>query len=244
MKLDNGVQAELTASARTAVSNFDFPESGDSTLILDVSGANNRTFGSEVTIDPKTRTVSGWMYGVDVCDNGNYYKAYFSTRYDHDFASFGTWTDEVMTAGSAHAIKSTEDVGVDYRHDTGAWLTFAQGTKVQATTGFSYTSVENAALNRETEVGNHSFNNVKNDARKLWKDALGTIDADGGTSEQRTKFYTALYRALGNPNVREDVNGEYVGFDQKQHTVADGHHFYRNINWAGSGWDATAARSS
>ena len=238
VKLDNGVDTELTASARTAVSSFDFPRSGDSTLILDASGPNNRTFGTEVTIDPKTRTVSGWMYGVDVCDNGNYYKAYFSTTYDQDFASYGTWTDGAMTAGSTHAIKSTEDVGVDYRHDTGAWLTFAQGAKVLAKTGFSYTSVANAALNRDTEVGAEDFNAVKKDARTLWKQALGTIDADGGTADQLTKFYTALYHAFGNPSVREDVNGEYIGFDNKLHTVEAGHHFYRNINFPGSGWDA------
>ncbi|GLY31851.1 hypothetical protein [Kineosporia sp. NBRC 101731] len=180
VKLDNGVEAEMTSSTRTAVSRYDFPKSGSSSLILDVSGPNNRTFGSEVTIDPATRTVSGWMYGVDVCDNGNYYKAYFSTTYDHDFAAYGTWTDDTMTAGSTHAVKSSEDVGVDYRHDTGAWLTFAQGAKVVATTGFSYVSVENAALNSETEVGDDGFNDVRADAKKAWKEALGTVDAEGG----------------------------------------------------------------
>nr|WP_296064321.1 GH92 family glycosyl hydrolase [uncultured Actinoplanes sp.] len=238
VKLDNGVEAELTATTRTSLSRFDFPRTGGSTLLLDVSGPNNRTFGSEVTIDPKTRTVSGWMYGVDVCDNGNYYKAYFSTRYDQDFASYGTWTDDAMTAGSPHAVKSTTDVGVDYRHDTGAWLTFAPGTKVTASTGFSYTSVANAELNRRTEVGRHGFDEIRRDARQQWKDALGTIDAKGGSTEQRTTFYTALYHAFLNPTVRDDVNGEYLGFDDRTHAVDKGHHFYRNINFPGSGWDA------
>jgi predicted alpha-1,2-mannosidase len=236
--LDNGVETELTATDRTGVNRYDFPASGDSSLILDVSGANNRTFGSEVTIDPATRTVSGWMYGTDVCDVGNYYRAYFSTTYDQDFASYGTWTDGVMTAGSTHAIKSTDDTSVDYRHKNGAWLTFKQGANVVAKTGFSYTSVANAALNRDTEVGSAGFTTVKNNARTLWKKALDTVDADGGTTEQRTKFYTALYHAFGNPNVREDVNGQYVGFDGLTHTVEPGHHFYRNINYAGSGWDS------
>ncbi|WP_306211867.1 GH92 family glycosyl hydrolase [Actinoplanes sp. RD1] len=234
---DNGVSTELTATARTSVSRFDFPKSGDSSLILDVSGPNNRTFGSEVTIDPATRTVSGWMYGTDVCDVGNLYKAYFSTTYDKPFESYGTWTDDALTAGSTHALKSTTDTGVDYRHDTGAWITFKQGSKVVAKTGFSYTSVANAALNRDTEVGKDGFNDVKHDAKDLWEDALGTIDADGGTAEQRTKFYTALYHAFMNPNVRDDVNGEYVGFDNEVHTVDKGHHFYKNINFPGSGWD-------
>jgi predicted alpha-1,2-mannosidase len=237
VKLDDGVETELTATARTAVDRFDFPKSGDSTLILDTSGSNNRTFGSEVTIDPATRTVSGWVYGADICDNGNSYKAYFSTTYDHDFASYGTWTDGVQTAGSTHAIKSSTDTSVDYRHQNGAWVTFQQGSKVVTHTGFSYTSVENAALNRETEVGHDGFNDVKNAAKKLWKQALGTIDADGGTTEQRTKFYTALYHALLGPTPRDDVNGQYPGYDGQVHTVAAGHHFYKNINFAGQGWD-------
>ncbi|WP_262384630.1 GH92 family glycosyl hydrolase, partial [Actinoplanes teichomyceticus] len=233
--LDNGVSTELTASTRTAVSRYGF--TGAATLILNVSGPNNRTFGSEVTVDPATRTVSGWMYGVDVCDNGNYYKAYFSTTYDQPFTSYGTWNDAEMTAGSTHALKSGADVGVDYRHDTGAWLTFADGVTVTAKTGFSYVSVANAAANRDAEVGGAGFDTVRQRARKLWTDALGTIDADGGSAEQRTTFYTALYHALLHPNVGEDAGGEYLGHDGRVHRVAAGRHFYRNINFAGTGWD-------
>ncbi|MEV4348740.1 GH92 family glycosyl hydrolase [Actinoplanes sp. NPDC049596] len=233
--LDNGVTTELTASARTAVSRFAFK--GNAALILDVSGQNNRSFGSEVTIDPKTRTVSGWMYGVDVCDVGNYYKAYFSTTYDQPFTSYGTWNDGEMTAGSDHAVKSTADTGVDYRHDTGAWITFRDGAKVTARTGFSYVSVTNAAANRDHEVGRASFQAVRSRAGSLWKQALGTIDIGGGTDAQRTKFYTALYHSLLHPNVRDDVNGQYQGYDNQVHTVARGRHFYANLNFAGSGWD-------
>ncbi|MEU6642819.1 GH92 family glycosyl hydrolase [Saccharomonospora sp. NPDC046836] len=233
--LDNGVTTELTASARTGVSRFDFPKSGSSTLILDVSGPNNRTFGSEVTIDPKTRTVSGWMHGVDVCDNGNYYKAYFSTTYSQDFESYGVWRDDELTAGATHVLKSTDDVGVDYRHDTGAWITFRDGANVTAKAGFSFVSVDNAAHNRNAEVGRASFDSVRAHAKYLWSQALGTIDIKGGTDEQRTKFYTAMYHAFLHPNIRDDVNGEYLGYDHKVRTVAKGRHFYKNF--AGSGWD-------
>ncbi|MFC7327697.1 GH92 family glycosyl hydrolase [Marinactinospora rubrisoli] len=233
--LENGVDVELTASERAAVSRFDFPRSGDSTLILDVSGPNNRVFGSEVTIDPETRTVSGWMHGVDICDNGNNYRAYFSTTYDQDFASYGVWKDGELTPGATHAEKSTDDLGADFRHDTGAWLTFPDGARVTARTGLSFVSVENAAENRETEVGEAGFGHVRAQARRAWTEALGTIDVAGGTAEQRTKFYTALYHALLHPNVRDDVNGEYLGYDGEVHTVETGRHFYRNF--AGSGWD-------
>ncbi|XRQ05127.1 GH92 family glycosyl hydrolase [Actinomadura welshii] len=233
--LDNGVRAGLTASARTAVSEFDFPDGAGSTLILDASGPNNRTFGTEVTIDPETRTVSGWMHGADLCDNGNRYRAYFSTTYDRDFASYGVWKDGEMTAGATHVRKSGDDTGADFRHDAGAWITFADGAEVTAKTGLSYVSVENAAENREAEVGRASFGQVRARAARLWREALGTIRISGGTDEQRTKFYTALYHSLLHPNVRDDVDGTYLGYDGEVHRIERGRHFYQNF--AGSGWD-------
>ncbi|KUL29233.1 alpha-mannosidase [Actinoplanes awajinensis subsp. mycoplanecinus] len=233
--LDNGVTTELTATTRTAVSRYAF--AGAATLLLDVSGQNNRSFGSEITIDPASRTVSGWMYGTDVCDVGNLYKAYFSTTYDQPFSSYGTWNDAEMVTGSTHAEKSGTDTGVDFRHDTGGWLTFAPGTTVTAKTGLSYVSVAGAAANRDRETGGKSFTDVRKQAKRSWQEALGTVTAAGGDDAQRTSFYTALYHAFLHPNVREDVTGEYLGYDDEVHTVARGRHFYRDINFAGSGWD-------
>ncbi|RLV56759.1 LPXTG cell wall anchor domain-containing protein [Aeromicrobium phragmitis] len=233
---DNGVTTELTATDRTAVSRFAFPDSGDATLVLDVSGPNNRTYGSEITIDPATNTVSGWMYGADICDNGNHYRAYFSTTYDQPFESYGTWNDGALQPGSASATKdSGGDTGVDFRHDTGGWVTFADGATVTARTGFSYVSVENAGLNRETEADGRSFEEVRGAAKERWVEALGTIDVTGGDAAERTKFYTAMYHSFLHPNIRNDVNGQYLGYDEQVHQVEEGRDFY--VNFAGSGWD-------
>jgi predicted alpha-1,2-mannosidase len=46
-------------------------------------------------------------------------------------------------------------------------------------------------------------------------------------------FYTALYHAFLEPNLFSDVNGEYIGFDDQVHHVADGHAQYANV----AGWD-------
>ncbi|MEU4693566.1 GH92 family glycosyl hydrolase [Actinoplanes sp. NPDC023714] len=232
---DNGVTTELTATTRTAVAKYDFSEK--STLILDVSGPNNRTFGSEVTIDPATRTVSGWMFGADVCDVGNTYRAYFSTTYDQPFTGYGTWNDADLTPGSTHAVKAGTDTSVDYRHDTGAWVTFADGATVTAKTGFSYVSVGNAAANRDRETKKKTFQDVRKDAKRTWEKALGTVDVKGGTDEQRIKLYTALYHSFLHPNIRDDVNGQYLGYDKQIHEIEKNQHFYQNLNFAGSGWD-------
>jgi predicted alpha-1,2-mannosidase len=94
-------------------------------------------------------------------------------------------------------------------------------------------SAENAAENRDTEVGHRSFAAVRAQAARSWRDALGTIDITGGTDEERTTFYTALYHALLHPNVFNDVNGEYMGYDQRLHRVERGREFYVQF----AGWD-------
>src|SRR5262249_39009363 len=70
-------------------------------------------------------------------------------------------------------------------------------------------------------------------ARAAWNARLGTIQVTGGTQDQRTVFYTAMYHALVQPNVFSDTNGQYIGFDGMTHTVASGHSQYANF----SGWD-------
>ncbi|MEZ7898947.1 MAG: glycoside hydrolase family 92 protein [Flaviflexus sp.] len=232
---DNGVSTELTATERTAVSRFNFEEADGSTLIVNVSGQNNRSQGQHVTIDPEANTVSGWMRGADICDNGNYYTFYFSTTYDQEFESYGVWNNGEMMAGEESATLDSEGTGADFRNRTGAWLTFADDATVTARTGISYVSVANAELNREAEADDLSFDEVRANARASWEEALGTIEVTGGTENDRVKFYSALYRSFLHPNLRNDVNGQYLGYDNEVHEVEEGRNFYKNF--AGSGWD-------
>lgn len=224
VELANGVETELTATTRTAVSRFDFPRRGDATLLLDVSGSNNRVLGSGVHIEGNT--VSGWVESATVCDEGGVYKAYFSATFDRRVISFGTWDADSVDPGSRRAEGSG-------KHRTGAYLTFADGADVTARVGLSYVSVENAARNAAHEAGWASFERIRAKAARTWRDALGTVNARGGTGEQRTKFYTALYHSLLHPNVFDDVNGQYRGYDGEVHRVARGRHHY--VNYAG--WD-------
>ena len=74
---------------------------------------------------------------------------------------------------------------------------------------------------------------MRDAARKAWNAKLGQISVTGGTNDERTVFYTALYHALLHPNVFSDANGQYMGFDNKLHSVKAGHAHYANF----SGWD-------
>ncbi|MFJ3404501.1 GH92 family glycosyl hydrolase [Promicromonospora sp. NPDC090134] len=232
----NDVTTQLTATQRTAVSRFEFPQGADgATLLLDVAGSNNSIRASEVTIDAERRTVTGTVTAGAVCNQGTYYTVHFSATFDQPIRSHGVWDDGQVTPGQDHAV------GTDKKHGTGAWLGFEPGSTVTARIGLSYTSVGNAALNRVTEVRHKSFDAVRAGARNAWREALGTIEVDGGdgpdagsdTDAERTKLYTALYHVLQQPNVFEDVNGQYVGYDGDLRRVEKGRHLYVNF----AGWD-------
>lgn len=145
----------------------------------------------------------------------------------HPLASHGTWSGSEVTPGGTEAAST-------FSHGSGAFVTFPRGAEVTARIGISYVSVENAALNAATETGDRTPEALRAQAAAAWRDALGTVQVTGGDDARRTVFYTALYHALLHPNLYDDVNGEYLGYDGTVRRVADGRHQYATY----SGWDA------
>lgn len=108
--------------------------------------------------------------------------------------------------------------------------------------GLSYTNIENARNNREIETAGKSFNEIKNTARQIWNEMLGRIQVEGGTPEDKTKFYTGLYHALLGRGIANDANGQFIQHDRtigqipldKNGTPLYSHHNTDGI-WGGFG---------
>lgn len=83
--------------------------------------------------------------------------------------------------------------------------------------GVSYISEEQARKNMEKEVSGYNPAVLARAARKKWNKTLGKIKVEGATEDQKTVFYTSLYRAHERMvNISED--GQYYnGFDGKVH---------------------------
>ena len=83
--------------------------------------------------------------------------------------------------------------------------------------GISYISEEQARKNLEKEIMGFNLTAVARSARKTWNTTLGKITIEGGTEDQKTTFYTALYRSHERMiNISED--GRYFsGYDHKIH---------------------------
>ena len=88
---------------------------------------------------------------------------------------------------------------------------------IYAKVGISAVSVEGAKANLEGEIPHWDFEKTRKEADDAWNEKLNKIVVDGGTDDQKSIFYSALYHSLLNPNLYQDVDGKYRGMDLKIH---------------------------
>ena len=96
----------------------------------------------------------------------------------------------------------------------------------------SFVSIEGALANLNSEDPGWSISAERDAATRAWNRLLQRITVTGGAVADERTFYSALYRSLLHPNVFDDANGAYMGFDAKVH-VAGGYTQYADF----SGWD-------
>lgn len=181
VKLDNKITTEMTPTERGAHLRFTFPKGAGSYLVLD-----GYTKMSMVSIDPKTRTVTGYVNNCRWAPQG--FKNYFVITFDKPFTAFGTWENKKNTTAAGN--KTAEGEGV------GAYLQFKDGETVQAKVASSYISPDQAALTLQTELGGYkSFNDTRKVADKVWNTLLGRMAVQGGTEEEKATFYSCMYHA-------------------------------------------------
>ena len=108
-----------------------------------------------------------------------------------------------------------------------------EGETVEMKVGISFVDMEGAANNFEQEIASKNFGQVKQEATELWNKELNRVRISGGTDDEKTIFYTAMYHTMIDPRIYTDVDGRYVGGDYKIHT-ADSTFTKRTIF---SGWD-------
>ncbi|HWL87141.1 MAG TPA: GH92 family glycosyl hydrolase, partial [Polyangiaceae bacterium] len=247
--LDSGVRAELAATERTGSGRFTYPANAPATLLLRTSNSETGSSDAQIHVDAASRTITGsvtsgnfcgYIFGTDGnVDRRSYYTLYFRAEFDRPITSTGSWQDGTVTAGSTDASGGTGYGTTGFPpagKGSGAYVVFdTGGAPVNVRVGISFVSADNAQRNLEAEnPRGTTFEAVQQKAYRAWNGKLNRVRVTGGTPDQKTTFYTALYHSLLHPNLFSDVNGEYLGMDQKVHRV----HGEQRAQYANfSGWD-------
>lgn len=220
---DTGVIAELTATTRTGVGRFRYPDDGRPALFqVHPGGSIAGDSAASIAIGEDNTTITGSATTGKFCGANNSYTVYFAMKFSRPFTSHGTWDGDSVSAGARSA---------ESKH-SGGYVQFPAGSVLEVRTALSYVSVEGARANLAAE-GGASFDDARAAASTEWNAMLSRIAVAGSDHADIKTFYTALYRSFLHPNTFNDVDGRYIGFDGVIHTIPKGHTQYTNF----SDWD-------
>lgn len=214
-----GIFSEATATKRSSVERYTFPAGQGNILVNLGIGLTNET-GASIRRVSDTEIVGSRLMGTFCYNPDAVFTMYFALRVNRKPDSSGFWKMQP----EMHGVEAewTPDNGT-YKiyksfaremsgDDLGYWFSFDNleaGEQVEVSIGVSFVSQENALENLNHEQKDTDFDSVLKHARDSWAHELGKIEVEGGTEDQKTVFYTALYHALIHPNILQDVNGHY-----------------------------------
>jgi predicted alpha-1,2-mannosidase len=201
---DFNILAELTTSLRAGFHRYTYNNKGISGLVIDLSHSihNGRNSQSNIHVISNTeiegmKRSKGWATDQYV---------YFYMKFNKPF-SYTLFDNNVEITGTN---------GTESRNSK-AIITFNTnpGEKILIKVGIS--SVDNAGArnNLESEITGWDFDKVHSLAYEQWGKQLEKIQVSGGTDNEKTIFYTALYHTSISPNIFSDADGRYRGIDKK-----------------------------
>ena len=201
---ESGIRTEITASQRTAMYRFTFPEGSHHHLYVDLeNGVDDELLWGRLTqIDPYTyvgyRVSHGWS---------NVQHCYFVMRLNQKSRLY-----EQSTLKS----KRGEGLAPIYHLQVNS-----HNEPLLVRIALSPVSEANAIANLNTEtkggMGENvwDFDAMRAEADAAWNRELGRVQATFTNDRDRRIFYTAMYHFMVAPQMWDDANGDWRGADNK-----------------------------
>ncbi len=212
------VTTEIAPTERCAYFRFTFPQTDDAHIVVD---AFDR--GSYIKVIPEENRIVGYTTRNSGGVPKNF-RNWFIIEFDKPFAASQVWA----------GYKKVEDY-LELKSDhVGAVVTFSteRGEKVQAKVASSFISLEQAEQNL-LEIGDRTFEQVKNEGRQAWNDVLGRIRVEDEDPDRLKTFYSCFYRSVLFPRkfYEVDKSGEIVHYSPYNGEVLPGYMFTDTGFW-------------
>ncbi len=211
---EDAIKAEIAAASRCGMFRFTFPASDDAHII--VQAINNtdtrKPYEAFVNIDPEKGQITGYnpdQMGSHLVRSLENFKGYFIIQFSKPFSSYGTWSDDTISASQKSQTGRR----------MGAYVSFSTSKDEQVTARIatSFISLEQARTNLENEIPNWDFDSVVQATRDKWQHELARIELDGATEDQKAIFYTAMFHTMLFPREFSEYGSYYSAFDDMVH---------------------------
>ena len=215
---DYDITTEITPTSRAALFRFTFPENEKSFIVVDAFDN-----GSYVKIIPEENKIIGYTTknSGGVPDN---FKNYFVIQFDKPFTYNAVVGDDEIRKNEFEAQEN----------HAGAIIGFStkRGEIVQAKVASSFISHEQAELNMK-ELGNDSFEELKQKGRDEWNEVLSRIIVEDNNIDNLRTLYSCLYRSVQFPRSFYEINkdGEVVHYSPFNGKVLPGFMFTDTGFW-------------
>ena len=228
---DYGIQAEVTGVSHSGM--MQFSPSGSETMHLIIEPNSDEGEGS-VEIYPERNEIAGYNPVHRIYQGWGEkagFSGYFVIQFEEAFDTYGVWRGD--------ATQDTERKAQGNGQSVGAYVSWANRDQpLRVRVGTSFTSEAQARKNLTAEIPHWDFDRVRQPSEQAWENELSKIRVTGGSEEQKTMFYTALYHAMILPREFSDVDKAYVGFAGSQKVYqAEGDHYYADFSM----WDTFRA---
>jgi predicted alpha-1,2-mannosidase len=232
--LANGVRVEITVTDRAGIARFTFPQGVPARLLINAgSSANIKENasaqpgavedGNGITLNNQ-ESYEAYSRAGHFCGTDSHYTIYGVGKFNKPFKKAMLWQDGTVTGDKKEAKG---------KH-SGVWLDFGNERQIELKAAVSFVDAAGAGANLQHDIAGWNFDSVRTKAQQTWSQLLDRFRVDGGTEEQRAKFYTGVYHSFISPTAFSDADGRYMGFDKKVHNVSGG----QKVQYANfSDWD-------
>ena len=220
VKLDkDNIDVRLTTSKRVGFHEYTFNQTGEAAIVLDLNHRDKLLYGEIRIINDKTIEV---LRRSEAWAKDQYVFARIEFNVPMKILGNGNQTQkDNLFSGTEVAAYFSKQV--------------KKGEKILVKVSLSPTSFEGAKLN-SSEIKDWNFERVKKDAEQIWDEQLSKIQITESNINKKTIFYTALYHTMVQPNIAQDIDGNYRGRDNQIHK-AEGFDYYSVFSL----WDAFRA---
>lgn len=197
---ETNIEVELTVSKRSGIHHYKFAKNSKQIVILDLEH-RDKVLSSAINVISKTE-ISGHRHSEEWAkDQRLFYNIEFSRPY--------------KKVTLLNEKSEGEKVKAAFEFDS------SEGNELEIKVAISAVDEVGAKKNLEAEIGNKSFQQIKNEAEIAWEKQLRKIEIKTENQNEKTIFYSALYHTMLAPNLYQDVDGRYRGMDLEIHQSND-----------------------
>lgn len=207
--LDYGIKAELSATERVGYHRYTYPATDSANIIIDPT---NKIFGRVSQSSIEVRNDSLVVGSAKSTGWGGDRTVYFAAKFDKQIENY------IVDTGKFEKIA----------------ITFKNPGQLNLKVALSHVSIDGAIANLDAD-GGKNFDTAHSQTEAMWEDKLSKYQFETLSDDQMTILYTGLYHAMIQPNLNQDVTGEY--FANGKVEKADGYTNYSTFSF----WDTFRA---